>query len=109
MQFIDVHVDVNVDRYNILIVSIMFYALGNEENVLALPDSVQESLLSKSCDSKEIVVQLKGSLQLDQASLEQPSPETKRWIRCLASKARCLNRRDVVEHLREITPAGTTG
>jgi len=41
--------------------------------------------------------------------LEHPEPETKRMIRCLATKAICSSRRDVVKRLREVTPAGTTG
>ena len=46
---------------------------------------------------------------MDQSSLERPEPETKRMVRCLAKKAKYSNRLDVVEHLREVTPAGTTG
>lgn len=65
--------------------------------------------MSQSCDPKEVVLQLKQSLQFDQSSLEQPGPGTKRLIRCLATKAKRSNRLDVVKHLREITPAGTTG
>ncbi|KAL9963892.1 hypothetical protein ACROYT_G027447 [Oculina patagonica] len=76
---------------------------------VALPVEVQESLLSQSCDAKEIVLQLGETMQLDQSSLEEPKPETKTLIRCLARKAKDSNRLDVFEHLREITPAGTTG
>ena len=72
---------------------------------IALPDEVQESLLSQSCDAKEVVLQL----QLKQASLEQPDCETKALIRCLARMSKDLDRLDVFQHLREITPAGTTG
>ena len=82
---------------------------GNEEKSLALPDKVLESLLSQTCAPTEVVLQLKQTLQLDQASLEQPEPRTKTLIRCLATKAKHSNRLDVVKHLREITPAGTTG
>ena len=46
---------------------------------------------------------------MDQVSLEQPDPKTKRLIRHLANKAKQLDRLDVVKHLREITPAGTAG
>ena len=49
------------------------------------------------------------SLQLDQASLKQPGPETKKVIRCLAEQIKHSHRHDVVKHLREIVPAGTTG
>lgn len=76
---------------------------------IALPGDVQESLRSKSCDAKEIVLQLRENMQLEQASLEQPDSETKTLIRCLARKAKDSDRLDVFEHLREITPAGTTG
>ena len=76
---------------------------------MALPVAVVESLLSESNDPKEIVLQLQQSLQLDQASLEDPGPDTKKKIRNLAMKAKHSNRLDVVKHLREITPAGTTG
>ena len=68
-----------------------------------------ESLKSQSCDSKQIARLLNESFQLDGASLAQPDPETKKKIRCLAIKAKCSNRLDVVRHLREITPAGTSG
>ena len=46
---------------------------------------------------------------MKQASLEQPDCETKALIRCLAKKSKDSDRRDVFQHLREITPAGTTG
>ena len=65
--------------------------------------------MSESSDPKEIVIQLQQSLELDQASLEDPGPDTKKLIRCLAMKAKRAKRPDVVKHLREITPAGTTG
>ena len=48
-------------------------------------------------------------MQLDQASLEKPDLETKTLIRCFARKAKDSNRLDVIQHLREIVPAGTTG
>ena len=72
---------------------------------IALPDEVQKSLLSQSCDAQEVVLQL----QVKQASLEQPDCETKALIRCLARKCKDSDRHDVFQHLREITPAGTTG
>ncbi len=81
--------------------------VGSKE--IALPVEVVESLLSQSCDAKEVVLQLKESLQLDQGSLEQPKPETRTLIRCFARKAKDSKRLDVFEHLRKITPAGTTG
>ena len=36
-------------------------------------------------------------------------PKTQRWIRCLANKAKSQKRTDVIEYLRTIVPAGTTG
>jgi len=72
---------------------------------IALPDEVKKSLLSQSCDAKEVILQL----QLKQASLEQPDCETKALIRCLAKKSKDSDRHDVFQHLRKITPAGTTG
>ena len=86
----------------------MFFT-ENDEKLLALPGKALESLLSQPCDPKEVVLQLKHKLQLDQASLEQPDTGTKRLIRCLARKAKQTRRLDVFKHLREITPAGTTG
>ena len=76
---------------------------------IALPCKIQESLLCQSSDAKQVVLELQETLQPDQASLEEPGPETKQLIRCLARTAKDSNRRDVFKHLREITPAGTTG
>jgi len=76
---------------------------------IALPCEVQESLLCQTSDAREVVRQLQETLQPDQASLKEPGPETKQLIRCLARTAKDSNRLDVLEHLREITPAGTTG
>ena len=83
--------------------------LGNQERALAVRSSVFEHLSSKSCDAELVVSKLKETLRLDQASLEQPDSDTKKQIRCLAREASRSNRPDVVEYLREITPAGTTG
>ena len=83
--------------------------LGNQEKALAVRSSVFEHLSSKSCDAELVVSKLKETLRLDQASLEQPDSDTKKQIRCLAREASRSNRPDVVEFLREITPAGTTG
>ena len=83
--------------------------LGNEEKALAVRSSVLDNLSSESCNSKEIVSRLQETLQLDHASLQHPDHETEKWIQCLAREARHSGRLDVVEHLREMTPAGTTG
>ena len=63
--------------------------------------------MAESRDPKEVVNRL--SENLEQLSLAEPDPDTKKLVRCLAVKAKCSNRLDVVKHLREITPAGTTG
>ena len=86
-----------------------FFFTENDEKLPALPSKDFESLLSQQCDPKEVVLQIKDCLQLDQSTLEQPDPGTKRLIRCLATKAKQSDRLDVFDHLREITPAGTTG
>ena len=83
--------------------------LGNQEEALAVRSSVFEHLSSKSCDAELVVSKLKETLRLDQASLEQPDSDTKKRIRYLAREAIGSNRPDVVEYLREITPAGTAG
>jgi len=79
-----------------------------ESKGIALPCEVQESLLCQT-DAREVVRQLQETLQPDQASLQEPGLETRQMIRYLARTAKDLNRLDVFEHLREITPAGTCG
>ena len=83
--------------------------LGNQEKALAVRSTVFENLSSKSCDAKLVVSKLKETLRFDQASLEHPDSDTRKQIRCLAREASRCNRPDVVEYLREITPAGITG
>ena len=80
-----------------------------EEQALALPSAVEAALLSQSSDAQDVVARLQEDLQLKQVSLKNPEPETKKMIRSLARKAKCSDRLDVVKHLREVTPAGTTG
>ena len=55
------------------------------------------------------MIQFREALQLEPASLVSPEPETKSMIRGLALRAKSEKRDDLVRHLREITPAGTTG
>ena len=64
---------------------------------------------SKSCDAKLVVSGLLQTIQLDQASLQQPDSDTKKLIRFLCREVIRCNRSDVFKYLREITPAGTTG
>ena len=81
----------------------------SKDKSVTLPGIVVESLLSPSCDPKEIVLQLKENFHLEQKDLEKPTPETTRMIRWFAETAKNSKRIDIVKHLREITPAGTTG
>ena len=55
------------------------------------------------------MIQFREALQLEPASLVSPEPETKSMIRGLALRAKSEKRDDLVRHLREITPAGTSG
>ena len=82
---------------------------GIDEKLLVLSSKAIETLMSQPCDSREVVLQLKDCLKLDDVSLKNPDPETKRLIRCLANKAKQSNRPDVVRELREVALAGTTG
>ncbi|KAJ7393455.1 hypothetical protein OS493_006432 [Desmophyllum pertusum] len=79
-----------------------------ETKTLVLSNGVLESLQS-TCDASNVVARLQDKLQLNQAALADPGPETTRMIRCIATIAKNENRLDVVQHLRQITPAGTTG
>ena len=82
--------------------------LGNQQKAWAVR-RVLEYRSSKSCDAKLVVSRLLETVQLDQASVQQPDSDTKKLLRCLGREAIRCDRRDVVEYLREITPAGTTG
>ena len=93
----------------LFVVVVHLYILGHEEKSLVLPDSVSGSLQSHSNPPKAVVGKMLQNLQLDNASLTRPEPETKKWIRCLARNAKYCERTDVVKYLRENTPAGTTG
>ena len=65
--------------------------------------------LQTTCDAENVAALLAESLELDEATLADPGPEKTRLIRCLSMETKNMNRLDVVKHLREITPAGTTG
>ena len=82
---------------------------GHNETSLVLPFDVLETLQSETYSPKEVVDKLIENRQLEHTAIEQPDPETRKWIRCLASNAKDLKRPDVVNYLRQITPAGTTG
>ena len=55
------------------------------------------------------MIKFQEALQLEPTSLVSPEPETKSMIRGLALRAKSEKRDDLVRHLREITPASTTG
>ena len=97
----------------------------NKQLALALPFAEEDSkemqasevqaltsaqdALSQSCDAQEVVRRILEDLQLKQSCLNHPEPKTKKMIRCLARRAKCSSRLDVVKCLREVTEAGTTG
>ena len=62
-----------------------------------------------SAEPNEIVLQVTKCLQLEESALKEPTQETKDKVRGLARLLKRENRKDVVEHLRKIVPAGTTG
>lgn len=66
------------------------------------------SLLSRG-SANDVIAGLLEILHLNQESLKNPQPEIKHFVRKLAKFAKEMNRFDVFEHLREVTPAGTTG
>ena len=79
------------------------------EKSIALPHDVLQCIQTQSKEPKEIVLQFQECLQLTPAELKNPESGTQRWIRRLANEAKSQNRIDVVEYLRTIAPAGTTG
>ena len=82
--------------------------IENETMVIVLSTGVVKSLQS-TCDAPNVVAQLRETLELSQEALENPDPESTRLIRSFAMIAKGENRSDVVEYLRQMTPAGTTG
>lgn len=70
---------------------------------------MSEALQLQNSDPREVIARFQESLSLEPSSLEQPNAETKLWIRCFSRKALSADRTDVVEILRGIVPAGTTG
>ena len=63
---------------------------------------IVEPILTSSSNAEAVVQQLKNPLQ-------NPSRWDPTAIRVLARKAKNLKRFDVLSHLKEITPRGTTG
>lgn len=86
-----------------------FKSTGHCDTSFTLHREVLTTLQSQLCSPKDVVDKLLQNLKLEHTSLEQPEPETRKWIRCLTRNANCSSRLDVVKYLREITPAGTTG
>ena len=83
-------------------------SLENETMAIVLSTGVVKSLQS-TCDASNVVAQLREALELNQEALENPEPETTRLLRSFAMIAKVENRLDVVEHLRQMAPAGTAG
>lgn len=86
----------------------LFIHVEEEAKALVLSTGVVEYLQSDA-DPCSVVAHLQESLELNQGALTDPAPETIRLIRSLAVIAKSEKRLDVVQHLRQITPAGTTG
>ena len=79
----------------------------SQELALVLPSDVMSIL--HSAEPNEIVLQVTKCLQLEESALKEPTQEIKDKVRRLARLLKKENRKDVVEHLRKIVPAGTTG
>ena len=82
-----------------------FVFVEGEAKALVLSSGVLKSLQT-TCDAADVVALLP---ELDEATLADPGPEKTRLIRCVSMEAKSADRLDVVKHLRQITPAGTTG
>ena len=57
-----------------------------------------EALTTQTCDASEVVAQFQQSLSLENLSLEQPDPDTKKKVKT-----------EVVEKWRKTISASTTG
>ena len=83
--------------------------LGEGATTLSVPGEIVDTLLAQSNDCKDFVRQLEDKLNLNDAALRDPNPDNKVLIRTLAKKANNAGRSDLVEELRKIVPARTTG
>ena len=83
--------------------------LGEGATTLSVPGEIVDTLLAQSNDCEDFVRQLEDKLNLNDAALRDPNPDNKVLIRTLAKKANNAGRSDLVEELRKIVPAGTTG
>ena len=92
---------------------VLNYFQGTKRKDLVLPESIKASIqsipLNSGIDVKDVVIQFQEALKLEPTSISNPEPETKSMIHGLALRAKSEERCDLVRHLREITPAGTTG
>ena len=103
-----IYIPLVVRKPNILTVGAFFLLVESEAKALVLSSGVLKSLQT-TCDAENVVALLPESLELDEATLADPGPEKTQLIRCLSMEAKNANRLDVVKHLRQLTPAGTTG
>ena len=87
----------------------LYALLGEGATTLSVPGEIVDTLLVQSNDCKDFVQQLEDKLNLNDAALRNPDPNNKAVIRTLARKANNAGRSDLVEELRKIVPAGTTG
>lgn len=69
----------------------------------------KEFNFSPELSAEDIIEKMKTSLGMDQDQFEHPTGESKRLIRLMARSAKHSKRIDVFDHLRKITPPGTTG
>ena len=77
------------------------------QELVVLPNDVMS--LVRSSEPNIIVLQVTKCLQLEESALKEPTQEIKHKVRCVARLLKKENRKDVVEQLRKIVPAGTTG
>ena len=75
--------------------SLFFDVLGSGYKSLVLPHKVSESLQLTLDLPKEVVDNLLHNLQPNDASLEDPKPETEKWNRCLTRDAKDHGRTNV--------------
>ena len=92
-----------------LSLKLFIHLSGASEKALTLPEEVVNAMQVPSCDPKNVVSQFQKSVHLTSTALDNPENEDKRLIRCLADTAKSQNRKELVEYLRTIVPAGTTG
>ena len=77
-----------------LSLSLFFDILGNGYKSFVLPHKVSESPQLTSDAPKKVVDKLLHNLQLNDASLKDPQPETEKWILCLIRDAEDHGRTD---------------